>query len=75
MSKDYKDTAKKLGIRYRVGKYGVEFGSSTPLPGMKKKWWKLVRITPLTGWIFDPHQITEAFANDPNFKISYKDKS
>lgn len=67
---EYGETAKKLGIKWRIGKYGIQFLKRDP----SGKIYKLVGITPLDGWIFDPQQIVEAFANDPDFSISYQDK-
>jgi len=70
----YKETAKKLDIKYRIGKYGVEFGRHR-LPDGGKTGWSLFHFVALDGWIFDPHEIIESIANDPAFSISYKEPS
>lgn len=66
----YKDVAKELNVHHLFGRYGVEFGRKID-PSGKKYGWKVVHIIPLDGWSFDPHEITEALANDPAFSISY----
>ncbi len=65
----YSETAKELGIRWRVGKYGIKFLQRDP----NGKIYQLITIVPLDGWFFDPHEIIESFANDPNFSIIYKE--
>ena len=53
----YKQTAKELGIRFRIGKYGIQFLKRGP----GGKIYKLVGITPLDGWIFDPKEVVRHF--------------
>lgn len=78
MSKEYQDNydvvAKNLGIKHRIGKYGISVGRKKYPYGMKGSWWPLIQITPLDGWVFDPKEIVEAFADDPDFKISIKNE-
>ena len=69
----YSETAKVLGIKYRVGKYGIRFGRRLAPTGSKSGW-ELVQMIPLDGWSFDPHEIIESFVNDPAFSVKYKDK-
>jgi hypothetical protein len=69
----YKETAKKLGIKWHIGKYGFKFGYKPYPDGMKGKW-RPIWIEPLDGWIFDPHEIVQALADDPAFSISYDKK-
>lgn len=66
----YAEAAKELGIKIHIWKWGVCLGRQTD-PSGKKHGWKLIRVIPLTGWIFDPHEIKEAIANDPYWRISY----
>lgn len=68
----YKQTAKELGVRWRVWKYGIRFGRPQSPAGPYGFWG--VRLVCLDGWSFDSHEIIESFANDPVFSISYKDK-
>jgi hypothetical protein len=51
----YKETAKKLGIKYRIGKYGFQFLPKDP----NGKPYKLLSITPLDGWLFDDEMFRE----------------
>lgn len=71
--KEYAATALKLGIKHRIGKYGIEFGRANA-PNGKKYGWKVVRLTPLDGWTFESHEIIEAIANDTDMSISYGEK-
>lgn len=66
----YKETAKSLGVRHLFGRWGISFYSTLPGEG---KYWHF-KLVPLDGWTFDPKEITEAFANDPDFSIKYKEK-
>jgi len=59
-----KEAAQKLGVKLRIWKYGLTWGRD--INGRLR-----VSIIPLDGWIFDQQQITEAFANDPYFRIEY----
>ena len=67
---DYKAVAEKLGIKYRIWKYGFEF-----LPkGPDGKIYKLFQILPLDGWTWDEHEIKEAFVNDERFKLDFTNR-
>lgn len=48
--------AKKLGIRFRVGRFGIRFFPKTP-SGIRR--YKLFSIVPLDGWITDPKEVTK----------------
>lgn len=50
---DYAKVAKELGIRFRIGKYGINFLPRNPLG----KPYKLIQITPLDGWVTDPKEV------------------
>lgn len=63
------EIAKKLGYKYRIGKYGINLLPHT-LGGGRK----LISVTSLDGWIFDPKEIAQAFADDDEFSIKYKEK-
>lgn len=63
-----KDTAKRLNVKIRIGKWGIILLPKSPIG----KSYKFVQIVPLTGWTFDPKEIIESFASDDAFKISYK---
>lgn len=67
MSKHYKTVAKKLGVKYLFGRWGISFFSQVPEGDTI---WHL-RIIPLDGWSFDSYEIVEAMANDPDFSIKY----
>lgn len=64
---DYKQIAKEFGCCISIGKYGLKWLPKDP----SGKAYKLFNIIPLDGWITSPKEIMEAFANDPDFKISY----
>jgi hypothetical protein len=52
----YKETAKELGIKYRIWKYGFTFKS-----GLDNRW--RFRIVPLDGWLFGEEMIREMREN------------
>lgn len=52
----YKQTAKELGIKFRIGKYGVQFGRGLT-PNNFRYGWKIIRIVPLDGWILDNKEV------------------
>lgn len=62
----YKQVAKKLEVRYLFGRWGAKLWKQS-LSGNRQFKPRLIR---LDGWIFEPHEIIEAFANDPEFSIS-----
>lgn len=66
MKTSYKETAKQLGIKYRIWRYGLAHDHRSPMSN--RKYFHIVR---LDGWSFDPQEIVEAFANDPEFSIKY----
>ena len=68
MSKEYREVAKKLGVHYLFGRWGVNFYRQAP-DGPKHF---CVRFWPLDGWKFASHEIVEAIAGDPDMKISYE---
>lgn len=70
MSKEYREVAGKLGVKYLFGRWGIKFHSESPVG--KGHWG--IRLIPLNGWTFDPHEIIEAIANDPDMSISYSKK-
>lgn len=70
MSKEYRKVAKELNVHYLFGRWGFTLASS--LPGGGKSFG--LKLVPLDGWSFDPHEIIESFANDPEFSIKYKEK-
>lgn len=49
---DYAQLAKEFGL-IKIGKYGVKFLPRDP----SGRIYKLVSITPLTGWITDPKEV------------------
>lgn len=65
---NYKKVAKELKVIYLFGKYGFQWKPTDP----SGKVYKLFDIVRLDGWIFDPHEIVEAIANDPDLSISYQ---
>lgn len=66
----YIETAKKFGIKLRIWKWGIVFFPKDPYGRTRK----LVDFVPLWGWMFNESAIIEAMANDPDMKITYKDK-
>lgn len=66
---EYRETAKRLGIRFRIGKYGLVFLNRDPTGRI----YKLMQVVRLDGWSFDPQEIIESFATDPAFSIRYAD--
>ena len=50
--KDYKNLAKEFG-GIRIGKYVIQFLPKDPSGHI----YKLVQITPLTGWVTDPKEV------------------
>ena len=68
--KGYAKVARELGIKLHLGKYGIQFLPKDP----SGKSYRLVRVVPLDGWIFDKDKIIEAIANDDAFSITYSEK-
>jgi len=54
---DYRQVAKELGIRFRIGKYGVQFGRPVVPTPIKRPLLPRLRIIPLDGWITDPKEV------------------
>lgn len=50
---NYAKTAKKLGIKYRVGKYGVQFLPKDP----SGRIYRLFQIVQLDNWVTDPKEV------------------
>lgn len=73
-ARGYREVAKKLGVKYLFGKYGWSFRREVVLTGIKRPLLPKLKITRLDGWTFDPHEIIEAIANDPDMSIKYKPK-
>ena len=69
MSNYYRETAKRLGLKYLFGRWGISFGSKFPEGDRHLR----IRLIPLDGWTSDPHEIIEAIANDPDMSIKYKE--
>jgi hypothetical protein len=65
---EYSVTAKKLGIKLRFWKYGLQFMPRDPSGHVGK----LIQVVPLDGWSFDSKDITESFRNDPKLGIDDK---
>lgn len=63
--KDYRAVAKKLGVTYLFGKYGIDFLPKSPLGGTLK----LFQVVKLDGWIFDPEEISRALIEDNLFPV------
>lgn len=53
MSKDYREIAEHLGVKYLFGRWGIAFLSKDPDGNI----YKLVSFIPLDGWITDPKEI------------------
>lgn len=54
-----KETAEELNIRFRIGKYGVQFLPKAP----GGRIYRLMSIIPLDGWITDPDSDLEVIGN------------
>jgi hypothetical protein len=50
--KDYKQLAKEFGL-IKIGKYGIKFLPRDPIGRV----YKLMTVTPLTGWITEPKEV------------------
>lgn len=66
-----KQMARELGCCASIGRYGLKLFPKDP----SGKTYKLFQIIPLDGWITDPKEIIESFANDQDFKISYRNNN
>lgn len=58
MKEDYAKVAGKLGIRHRVGKWGIQWFPRDPEGHI----YKLVGITPLDNWVLDPEETQRIMA-------------
>lgn len=65
----YSETAKRLNCTFRVGKWGVKLFGVRP-DGSHH----LIQVISLDGWIFAPHEIVQAIADDHDFSIKYGGK-
>lgn len=60
----YKETAKELGIRWHLWKYGIKFLQKDPSGNV----YKLVSIIPLDGWILDPKEVNK-FMKERDYEL------
>lgn len=68
---NYKDVAKKLGIKYHIGKYGLHLLPRDP----SGRIYKLFSVVPLSGWVFDKHAIVQTMLDDSDFDVHIQNKS
>ncbi len=53
MSVEYREVAKRLGVKYLFGRWGIDWLPKNPAGGTTA----LFNIVPLDGWITDPKEV------------------